>query len=96
MLIYVLHDDGDWQSAKMARWKTHCMQIEDTENCYLSPAYAFSHIEAGEIPTCEQAEIRLDLLSVCDVLLIASPVTDKMKPEIEFANLVGIEVRYED
>jgi hypothetical protein len=38
--------------------------------------------------------LRLDMLSVCDILVVASDVSLEMQEEIEFAELVGMEVRY--
>ena len=37
-------------------------------------------------------EICLDLLSVCDVLLVASDVSNGVQKEIDFAKMVGMEV----
>ena len=37
-------------------------------------------------------EICLDLLSACDVLIVASDISDGVQKEIGFARLVGMEV----
>ena len=37
-------------------------------------------------------EICLDLLSVCDALIVASDISDSVQKEIDFARLVGMEV----
>ena len=37
-------------------------------------------------------EICLDLLSVCDYLIVASDISDGVQKEIDFARMVGMEV----
>ena len=37
-------------------------------------------------------EICLDLLSVCDYLIIASDISEGVQKEIDFARMIGMEV----
>ena len=39
-------------------------------------------------------ELCLDILSVCDVLVVASEISEGVQMEIDFAHLVGMEVIY--
>lgn len=92
-VIYVSHKFGG-DSANMERAKqiTHDLQVDDPENCYICPLTAFSHLWYNEIGYDEEMELCIDLLSVSDVLIIASDISDGVQKEIDFAKMVGMEV----
>ena len=94
-IIYVSHKFGG-VPANMERAKkiTHDLQVADLDNCYICPLLAFSHLDYGEIGCDLEMEICLDLLSVCDVLIVASDISDGVQKEIDFARMVGMEVIY--
>lgn len=93
MIIYVAHRyGGDHENIERAKKITHDLQVSDLENCYICPLAAFSHLEYGEIGFDEEMAICLDLLSVCDMLIVASEESRGVKMEIEFASLIGMEV----
>ena len=83
---------GDTANIERAKKITHGLQVADLENCYICPLLAFSHLDYGEIGCEQEMEICLDLLSVCDVLIVASDVSDGVQKEIDFARMVGMEV----
>ena len=92
-LYYVAHRfSGYTANLERAKKITHDLQVSDLNNCYICPLLAFSHMEYGEIGYEQEIEICLDLLSVCDVLIVASDVSKGVQKEIEFARLVGMEV----
>ena len=92
-LYYVAHRyGGDPANLERAKKITHDMQVNDLNNCYICPLLAFSHLKYGEIGYDEELELCLDILSVSDVLLVASDVSDGVQKEIEFAKMVGMEV----
>ena len=68
------------------------MQVKDLANCYICPLLNFSHIEYKELDDEDEIELRLDLLQICDRLIIASDVSNSMQTEIDFAKLVKMEV----
>ena len=92
-MIYVSHKFGG-VPANMERAKkiTHELQVNDPENCYICPLLAFSHLGYNEMGYDEEMEICIDLLSVSDVLIVASDISDGVQKEIEFARMVGMEV----
>lgn len=91
--IYVSHKfGGDTANIERAKKITHDLQVADLENCYICPLLAFSHLDYGEIGCEQETEICLDLLSVCDVLIVASDISDGVQKEIDFARMVGMEV----
>ena len=92
-MIYVSHRFGG-DSANMERAKkiTHDLQVNDPENCYICPLLAFSHLGYNEMGYDEEIELCIDLLSVADVLIVASDVSKGVQKEIDFARLVGMEV----
>lgn len=99
MLVYVGHKfGGDLSNVERAKQITHDLQINDTANCYICPLLAFSHLAYNELGRDEEMELCLDFLSVADKLIVASDTKDSkgLKKEIEFANLVGMEVEYLD
>ena len=91
--IYVSHKFGG-DSANMERAKkiTHDLQIENPTHCFICPILAFSHLQYGEIGYDDEIELCLDLLSLCDTLVVASDVSKGVQKEIDFAQMVGMEV----
>ena len=95
MIIYVAHAYGG-QSSNFERAKriTHSLQCRDLRNTYICPLLAFSHLQYGELGFDEEMELCLDILSQCDKLIVASPISRGVRREIEFAKMVGMEIEY--
>ena len=92
-LYYVAHRfGGDPANMERAKKITHDLQVNDPENCYICPLLAFSHLVYNEMGYDEEMELCIDLLSVSDVLIVASDVSDGVQKEIDFAKMVGMEV----
>ena len=92
-LYYVAHRfGGEPANIERAKKITHDLQVTDLDNCYICPILTFSHIKYGEIGYEYEMEICLDLLSVCDALIVASDVSKGVQKEIDFAKMVGMEV----
>lgn len=68
--------------------------MADLENTYICPLLALSHLQYGEIGYEAEMENCIDLLSVADKLIVASDISKGVAREIDFANLVGMEVEY--
>lgn len=95
MIFYVAHRyGGDPKSFERAKQITHDLQIKDPENCYICPLLAFSHLGYNEIGYKEEIALCLDLMTVSDKLIVASDLSKGVCEEIDFANLVGMEVQY--
>ena len=95
MIVYVSHKfGGDPENIERAKKITHDLQVNDTENCYICPLNAFSHLEYKELGYEQEMALCLDILSVSDILIVASEISEGVKREIEFAELVGMEVKY--
>ena len=91
--VYVSHKfGGDPDNMERAKKITHDLQIENPEHCFICPLLAFSHLQYGEIGHDSEIELCLDLLSLCDTLIVASDVSDGVQKEIDFARMVGMEV----
>lgn len=94
-LIYVSHEySGNPRNIFKAKRITRDLQINDLENAYVCPWSNFSFLDIEELTREERTDLHLDLLSVCDVLLVASEADCYVNAELEFAELVGMEVRY--
>ena len=92
-LYYVSHRfGGDPANIERAKKITHDLQVADLDNCYICPLLTFSYLKYGEIGYEQEMEICLDLLSVCDTLIVASEPSKGVQKEIDFARLVGMEV----
>ena len=92
-MIYVSHKfAGDPANMERAKKITHDLQVDDPENCYICPLLAFSHLGYNEMGYAEEMELCIDLLSVSDVLIVASDVSKGVQKEIDFAKMVGMEV----
>ena len=91
--IYVSHKfGGDPANMERAKKITHDLQIENPTHCFICPLLAFSHLQYGEIGYDDEIELCLDLLSLCDTLIVASDVSKGVQKEIDFAQMVGMEV----
>ena len=92
-VVYVSHKFGN-NPANIERAKkiTRDLQLNDPENCYICPLMTFSHLGYSEMGYDEEMALCIDLLSVSDVLIVASDISDGVQKEIDFARLVGMEV----
>ena len=94
-IYYVAHRyGGDINNLEQAKKITHDLQVADLENTYICPLLALSHLQYGEIGYEAEMENCIDLLSAADKLIVASDISKGVAREIDFANLVGMEVEY--
>jgi hypothetical protein len=95
MVFYVAHAfGGEEKNIQSAKKITHDLQVNDLENTYICPLLAFSQLEYGEIGYNEEMDLCLDILSICDKLIVASEISKGVGMEIDFANSVNMEVEY--
>lgn len=93
MLLYLAHKyQGEKENIDRVRKISHDLQMENPTHCVVCPLLNFSSIDYGELGFPEELEICLDLLSVCDYLIVASDVSEGVQKEIDFARMVGMEV----
>lgn len=93
MLLYISHKyGGDIANLERAKQITHDLQVNDPENCYICPLMAFSHLGYNEMGYDDEMALCIDLLSVSDVMIVASDVSKGVQKEIDFAKMVGMEV----
>lgn len=95
MLVYVSHCfGGDMANLERAKKITHDLQVADLENTYICPLLALSHLEYNEVGYDDEMNLCIDLLSIADKMIVASDLSKGVCREIDFANLVGMEVEY--
>ena len=95
MLVYIAHMHGcKFENMERAKQITHDLQVKDLANSYICPLLLFSHLRYGEIGYDAEMDLCIDILSSCDKLIVASDISKGVKREIDFANLVGMEVEY--
>lgn len=95
MMYYVSHIfQGKAENLERAKKITHDLQIKDTENCYICPLLAFSHLGYNEIGYEEEMALCEDLLIVCDKMIVASELSEGVKREIELAEKCKMEIEY--
>ena len=95
MIIYVSHIfQGKPENLEHAKKITHDLQVADLENTYICPLLTFSHLQYGELGYDDEMNLCIDLLSISDKMIVASDLSKGVCREIDFANLVGMEVEY--
>lgn len=93
ILIYVAHAySGDKKSVERAKKITRGLQFQDLENTYICPLIALSHLSYAMITREEELELRLDILSNCERLIVVGSITPSMRKEVDFAKLVRMEI----
>ena len=93
MLLYLSHKyQGKQENIERVEKIAHDLQIENPTHCVVCPLLNFSCLDYGEIGYEQEMEICLDLLSVCDYLIVASDISDGVQKEIDLARMVGMEV----
>ena len=86
MRVYVAHCYGGKQeNIERAKQITHDLQVKDPENCYICPLTAFSHLGYNEIGYEKEIDLCLDLLQICDKIIVASEISEGVKREIDLA-----------
>ena len=95
MMYYVSHIfQGKPENLERAKKITHDLQIKDTENCYICPLLAFSHLGYNEIGYEEEMALCEDLLILCDKLIVASELSEGVEREITLAEKCNMEIEY--
>ena len=86
MMIYVAHAYGGKQeNIERAKKITHDLQVNDLENCYICPRTAFSHLGYNEIGCEDKIALCLDLLQICDKLIVVGETSEETQIEIDLA-----------
>ena len=81
-LCYVAHKyGGNPYNIKVAKKITHDLQTNDLQNAYICPLLALSHLGYKEIGWDEEMALCLDILSVCDVLVVASEISEGVQTD---------------
>ena len=94
-IYYVAHRfSGDPANLERAKKITHDLQVNDTENCYICPLLAFSHLGYNEIGYEEEMALCLDLMTVCDKIIVASELSEGVNREIDLAEKCNMEIEY--
>lgn len=97
MRYYIAHKyQGDKANIEHVGEIAKKLQLEHPEHAYFSPLHAFSFLEYEDMPQSQMLEVCLDFLSACDVLIVASDISNGVQKEIDFAHLIGMEVQYLD
>lgn len=85
---------GKPENLEQAKKITHDLQVSDLENTYICPLLALSHLKYNEVGYDDEMNLCIDLLSIADKMIVASDISKGVAKEIDFANLVGMEVEY--
>lgn len=94
-IFYVSHKfGGKPENLERATKITHDLQVADLDNTYICPLLALSHLKYNEVGYDDEMNLCIDLLSIADKMIVASDLSKGVCREIEFANLVGMEVEY--
>lgn len=95
ILVYIAHCyQGDKANLERAKKITHDLQVADLKNTYICPLLALSHLEYNEVGYDDEMNLCIDLLSIADKMIVASDLSKGVCREIDFANLINMEVEY--
>lgn len=93
MTFYVTHKYWDNPTnIDIARKVTDDLQKNDLANLYICPLTAISCLADKSIPQDIKTALRLDLLCLCDKLIIINECDNIMKKEIELAEKIHMEI----
>ena len=70
------------------------LQSNDFTHCYISPLNAFSHLRGLYMPLKTRTNLRLDLLTDCEKLIVVGEIDGFVQAEIDLANKCKMEVEY--
>lgn len=94
MLIYCAHKyGGDEFNRAEAESKIRLIQMADLKNTYVSPIHCFGHLYKA-ISYDDGMELCFDLLTACDELYVLSDLSEGVRREIEFAELIKMPIKY--
>ncbi len=93
MLIYVAHTDLTHEDIEHAAAVTRRLQYQNPADTFVCPVNAFSHLRDSRMTVKEYKNLRHDLLSACDMLLVASFTDRAVREDIACAKLLHKEVR---
>lgn len=94
MIYYVCHKNERTDDIDRAQKVTRYLQIHDTDNCYICPVIAFSHLRVAKLDIETEMLIHEDLLEVCDAVIVASELSPNVRREIALARRLNMEVEY--
>ena len=95
MLIYVTQAyRGKQSELEKVRKILHRLQTNDLENTYICPLLVLSHMGYKEIAFPQEVELRLDIMTVCDKMIVVGNLSRVVEKELDFADLIGMEVDY--
>lgn len=93
MLVYVSHCyGGNPENIERAKRITHDLQVENPTHCFIPAAIAFEHLYNGDFSQDDIFDIEADLLMNCDQMLIVSDISPIMRRQIDYCQMVGMEV----
>lgn len=92
-MVYVAHKyGGDLANVEKAKKITHELQIRHPEHCFVCPLLTFAHLGYGELGFDEEMDLCFDLLTVCDVMVVASDVSEGIRRELDLARRIRMRV----
>ena len=91
MTVFVAHEQTG-ASAVRAQKIVLQLQYENPTHCFIPAAIAFEHLYDGAFTDDEIFNIEADLLMNCDQMLIVSDISPIMQRQIDYCQMVGMEV----
>lgn len=96
-MVFYTTAGGSGRSLMRARRVVKQMQVEDSENTYLCPFIALSYLAGSPLSFDDKMTLRLDLMCICDeVVVVGDDITEEVERELDFADSIGMAVRYID
>lgn len=70
------------------------LQVTDFAHCYISPLNAFSHLRSVSMPQTTRTNLRLDLLTDCEKIIVVGEIDGFVQAELDLAEKCKMEVEY--
>ena len=91
MTVFVAHEQTEDSSLRASKIVLQ-LQYENPTHCFIPASIAFEHLYNGDFSQDDIFDIEADLLMNCDQMLIVSDISPIMQRQIEYCQMVGMEV----
>lgn len=91
MTVFVAHAQTEDSSLRASKIVLQ-LQYENPTHCFIPASIAFEHLYNGYFSQDDILNIELDLLMNCEKMLIVSDISLIMQRQIDYCQMVGMEV----
>jgi hypothetical protein len=95
MVVYVSHKiNKNPKTLARAKRITRQLQLKYPTDCFICPVTAFYHLIEKDVDADFLFDLQRDLMDICDKLIVASDLCKSVKRELDYADLIEMEVEW--